>query len=384
MKVFIILVALLAVITSWVIRQWDADENWAFNIFIIILPRLLDPPVETFFGKSKAQQMALIQSMRDKGEMMLGSERALRFAMGDRVADASYGLNATRVAKLKIIPVADDRRHVDVTCTCPDEATTDDALPLIFFFHSGGLIFGSVNSELPMARYLSQKVGAVVCSPEYRLAPEHPYPAGLDDCVDSSLAVLSDDAQRKHVADALGIRDIVTNRVVTFGMSAGGYLSALVARELTAAGHALALQVMLVPMAQPHGGGTTSMFEHWNAPLWNGPLNMWAWSMYIPGDADGTLARHHRVNLLVDPPGEDSIRRLPPAYVQINTKDVLRDEGERYAIRLREAGRLLRLDEFNTNHVGGVLTGIFSKGGPGENAIEDAVNVVRFCMLNTC
>jgi len=312
----------------------------------------------------------------------VSSERAMRFVFGDGVADASYGLNATRVAKLKMA--------VDVTCTCPDEATTDDvlplifffhsgglifgsvtcpdeattddALPLIFFFHSGGLIFGSVNSELPMARYLSQKVGAVVCSPEYRLAPEHPYPAGLDDCVDSSLAVLSDDAQRKHVADALGIRDIVTSRVVTFGVSAGGYLSALVARELTAAGHALALQVMLVPMTQPHGGGTASMFEHWNAPLWNGPLNMWAWSMYLPGDADGSLAHHHRVNLLVDPPGEDSIRRLPPAYVQINTKDVLRDEGERYAIRLREAGRLLRLDEYNTNHVGGVLTGIFSKG----------------------
>jgi len=146
----------------------------------------------------------------------VSSERAMRFVFGDGVADASYGLNATRVAKLKMA--------VDVTCTCPDEATTDDALPLVFFFHSGGLIFGSVNSELPMARYLSQKVGAVVCSPEYRLAPEHPYPAGLDDCVDSSLAVLSDDAQRKHVADALGIRDIVTSRVVTFGVSAGGYL----------------------------------------------------------------------------------------------------------------------------------------------------------------
>ena len=383
MKVFIILAALLAIITSWVLRQWDADENWAFNIFIINIPRLLDPPVEAYFGRSKAQQMTLIQSMRDKGEMLVSSERAMRFVFGDGVADASYGPNATRIAKFKM-PVENDRRRGDVTCTCPDDSTTDDALPLIFFFHSGGLIMGSVSSELPMARYLSQKIGAVVCSPEYRLAPEHPYPAGLDDCVDSSLAVLSDDAQRKHVADALGIRFIVTSRVVTFGVSAGGYLSALVARELTAAGHALALQVSLVPMAQPHGGGTASMFENWDAPLWNGPLNMWAWSMYLSEDADGTLAHHHRVNLLVDPPGEDSIRRLPPAYVQINTKDVLRDEGERYAIRLREAGRLLRLDEYNTNHVGGVLTGIFSKGGPGENAIEDAVNVVRFCKLNTC
>ena len=383
MKVLIIISVLLAIGTSWVHRQWDADENWAFNIFIIIVPRLLDPPVEPYFSKSKTEQMVLIQGMRDKAEMLAGGERAIRFAFGDGVADASYGPNATRVAKFKI-PVGDDRRHVDVTCTCHNEANADDALPLIFFFHSGGMIMGSVSSELPMARYLSQRVGAVVCSPEYRLAPEDPYPAGLDDCVDSSLAVLSDDAQRNSVAEALGIRKINTNKVVTFGMSAGGYLSALVARELTAAGHALALQVCLVPMGQPHGGGTASMFKHWYAPLWNGPLNLWAWSMYLPGDADGSLARHHRVNLLVDPPGEDSIRRLPPAYMQINSKDVLRDEGERYANRLREAGRLLRLDEYNTNHIGGVLTGVFSKGGPGENAIEDAVNVVTFCMLNTC
>ena len=88
MKVFIILVALLAVITSWVLRQWDADENWAFNIFIIIIPRLLDPPVEAYFGKSKSEQMTLIQSMRDKGEMLVSSERAMRFVFGDGVADA--------------------------------------------------------------------------------------------------------------------------------------------------------------------------------------------------------------------------------------------------------------------------------------------------------
>ena len=60
---------------------------------------------------------------------------------------------------------------------------------------------------------------------------------------------------------------------------------------------------------------------------------------------------------------------------QINTKDVPRDEGERYANRLKEQGKLLRLDEYNTNHVGGALPGLAS-GGPGANAFEDAVNIV--------
>mmetsp|Transcript_33052 Transcript_33052/g.97513 ORF Transcript_33052/g.97513 Transcript_33052/m.97513 type:complete len:422 (+) Transcript_33052:183-1448(+) len=387
LQILVLLAIMVAIGPAWLLRQWDADENWVMNLLIIVLPRLMDTPVEHYFGKPQSDQLARIQIMRDQMELLVSSERTLRFAMGDVIADASYGPNATRVATFKMpvvgkgsFPDGDDdgggdRHFVEVTCTCPHDATADDVLPIIFFFHSGGMIAGSVNAELNKARYLAQKVEAVVCSPEYRLAPEHPYPAGLDDCIDSSLALLSNEAQMHLILEALGISGIDTRRVGTFGYSAGGYLSALVARELTAAGHNLALQVSLVPMAQPHGGGTSSMFEHWYAPVWNGPFNMLAWSLYLSEDTDGSLALHHLINLLVDPPDEDTIRRLPPAYVQINTKDVLRDEGERYANRLREQGKLLRLDEYNTNHVGG--SGLLAwGGGPGENAFEDAIKVV--------
>ena len=318
--------------------------------------------------------MTKIQRMRNQMEMLVANEYSLRFAMGDDIVDASYGPNATRVATLQMKGLSSSHQSIEVVCACPHDAKDNDVLPLIFIFHSGGLIVGSVNAELHKARYLAQKSEAVVCSFEYRLAPEHPYPAGLDDCVETTLAILVDGGRRNDIVKALSIGGIDTNKVATFGISAGGYLSAHVARELTAAGHNLSLEVSLVPMVQPHGGGTRSMFQHWYAPMWNGPLNLWAWSLYLE-DVDGTLAHHHRVNLLVDPPDEDIVGRLPPTYIQINTKDVLRDEGERYANRLKEQGKLLRLDEYNTNHVGGALPGLAS-GGPGANAFEDAVNVV--------
>ena len=370
-----ILALILAACAAYLMQQWESDENWKFNLLIVILPRLIEPPVEKYLDQPMAKQMVKTQRMRNQMEMLVANEHSLRFAMGDNIADASYGRNATRVATLQMKGLSSSHQSIEVVCACPHDATEDDVLPLIFFFHSGGLIVGSVNAELHKARYLAQNAEAVVCSLEYRLAPEHPYPAGLDDCVETTLAILVDGGRRNSIAKALSIGGVDTDKVATFGLSAGGYLSAHVARELTAAGHNLALQVSLVPMVQPHGGGTASMFRHWHAPMWNGPLNLWAWYLYLSKDVAGTLANHYRVNLLVDPPDEDTVGRLPPTYIQIHTKDVLRDEGERYANRLKEQGKLLRLDEYNTNHVGGALPGLAS-GGPGAHAFEDAVNVV--------
>jgi acetyl esterase/lipase len=376
-------------VAAWVHRHshsnlyWDADESWSINLFLILLPRIVDwmqsPVEQRCFGADEAQRARCLHQMRHGMEQLVQSERTLRWAMGDAVADASHGPNATRVGTWEMQTTKDSNgpsHSIEVTCTCPHGSGPADVLPLVLFFHSGGLIVGSVASELHMARYVAHKSRTVVCTPDYRLAPEYPYPAGLDDCVAAARSVLADDKNRR-VAASLGIGGIDPARVATFGMSAGGYLAAHVARELTASGHDLALQVSLVPMVQPYGGGSnSSLFRNWNAPLWNGPTNVWAWSLYLADDADGSLGQNPRVNLLVDPPGgPDVLRRLPPAYVQIHSKDALRDEGERYAQRLRGQGKLWRLDEYNTNHVGGAFPG-WARGGPGERALEDAVDVV--------
>lgn len=78
---------------------------------------------------------------------------------------------------------------------------------------------------------------------------------------------------------------------------------------------------------------------------------------------------------MIDPPPE-VVARLPPTYVQINTQDVLRDEGELYSRKLKLQGKLIRVDEYNTGHIGGI-PGTMSKGGPGGHAFADALAILQ-------
>lgn len=299
---------------------------------------LLVPSIETIFDKPVAGQRAhitkyLTNAMTD----IVATDTKLRHIFGHDIADASlpYGTRIANVVIRRSTRTDGDGTDamIPVTCACPNDAptTNDDnavRLPIILYFHSGGLIAGSVKADLHFVRYLASKVRAVVCSVEYRLAPDFPFPAGLNDAVDASVALISanDGNATNPVTKALEI-GVDTSRIVTFGLSAGGHMSAHVARLLTQKGHDITLQVSLVPMVKPPHGGTKSIFVNWNAPFWNGLINSFAWSVYLPGD-DGSLANNYRVSLLVDPHDADTIRRLPPVYMQINTKDVLRDEGK--------------------------------------------------------
>lgn len=187
-------------------------------------------------------------------------------------------------------------------------------------------MMGSIEAELPISRWLAQEAHAVVCSVGYRKVPEFPYPTPINDVVDASIGILE---QRVSVASLLGT-GIDFDRVATWGMSAGGYMSAQATRRLTERGYQLKCQVSLVPMAKPHGG-TQSMMKNWD-DLWTGSNNLYAWAMFLPGD-DGTLANDWRVSLIVDPPDE-IIAKLPPAYIQVNKRDVLHDEGEMYVFTI--------------------------------------------------
>lgn len=304
------------------------------NISTLAHP-LVVPSIATVFDKPVADQHSFITKYYTSFmEYFVATESRLRRFAGNEVADASFSPGATKTANFDVNRSTSsnngDNATIPVTCACPHDASDNDArLPLILFFHSGGLIAGSVKAELCLARYLASKIGAVVCSVEYRLAPNNPFPAGLTDAVDASVTLISSAAgggDTNLVSKAFGV-DIDISRVATFGQSAGGYLSAHVARILTEKGHDVALQVSLVPMVKPPHGGTRSQFVNWHAPLWNGLVNAYAWSVYLPGD-DGSLSNDYRVSLLADPPNADIIDRLPPVYLQINTKDVLRDEGE--------------------------------------------------------
>jgi acetyl esterase len=193
--------------------------------------------------------------------------------------------------------------------------------PLFVYYHGGGWVLGDIAGSDAYARTLANEAGCVVVSVEYRLAPEHRYPAAIDDCWAATV----------HIAANTGSYGGDPNRLVVGGDSAGGNLAAAVAlRARDQGGPAIALQVLGCPVTD-HDFGTGSYEENAAGPLLLRDDMVWFWDHYAP---DGS----QRDDADASPLRAASLAGLPPAYVITAELDVLRDEGEAYAARLREAG----------------------------------------------
>ncbi len=191
---------------------------------------------------------------------------------------------------------------------------------LIVYFHGGGFVMGSIGIMDNVARELAQGSGAVVVSVEYRLAPENPYPAGLQDC---------ESVTRWALANAARF-NVTPDKVAVAGESAGGNLAAAVALRLRDAGDAsLAGQVLMYP-------GVAGPLEHPSTVEFDG--------LIISRKAGEQFWAAYSGNANIDndpyaaPLRAESLRGLPPALVVLGGCDMLRDEGREYAGRLRDDG----------------------------------------------
>jgi acetyl esterase len=196
--------------------------------------------------------------------------------------------------------------------------------PAAVFFHGGGWVLGGLDSHDTLCRELARQAGVVLVAVDYRLAPEHPYPAGLDDCAAATRWVAA------HAAD-LGADGL---RLAVAGDSAGASLAAgvaMLARD--EGGPALAFQVLAYPALDP-AMDTGSYAANADDPfLSRGEMESY-WSLYL-GDA--------KPDRLAAPALAPDLAGLPPAYVLVAGRDVLRDEGIGYAERLAAAGVAVRL-----------------------------------------
>jgi acetyl esterase/lipase len=198
-------------------------------------------------------------------------------------------------------------------------------VPGLLCIHSGGFVIGSLDTEHASLIALCEALGVVVASVDYRLAPEHPYPAGLEDCYTALRWFHSS-------AASLGV-DI--ERIGLYGISAGGGLAAalsLLARDR--GGPALCFQYLGVPELDDRMQ-TTSMRNFVDTPLWSRVHAELSWKYYLgdqfkPGAAD--------VPMYAAPARATNLQGLPPAYVVAAEFDPLRDENILYALRLLEAG----------------------------------------------
>jgi acetyl esterase/lipase len=212
--------------------------------------------------------------------------------------------------------------------------------PGIVLIHGGGFIIGSVEAEHVGAAMTAIGTGAVVISVEYRLAPEHPYPAGLHDCY-SALS---------FVAAHAGELGIDTERLAVVGTSAGGGLAAataLLARDR--GGPALCFQMLHIPELDDRLE-TPSMRAFLDSPIWNRPLAIQSWRAYLGEGNDPDDVPPYAA-----PARAADLSGLPPAYISTAENDPLRDEGILYGLRLLQAGVSVELHQFPGTFHGSAL-----------------------------
>ena len=194
--------------------------------------------------------------------------------------------------------------------------------PGIVYFHGGGFVIGDLDTHDPLCRQIAARTGAVVCAVDYRLAPEHPFPAAADDALAAARWFLA------HAEEFGADRD----RLFLMGDSAGGTLATVTAlglRDLPSP-H-LRGQILIYPITDHVDAGAASYAEFSEGYGLTRDGMRWFMRHYAADPAAATDPR-------VCPVRMPTLRRLPPAYVLTAEYDVLRDEGERYVERLREDG----------------------------------------------
>jgi len=204
----------------------------------------------------------------------------------------------------------------------PRGATGD--LPGILYLHGGGFCIGSIETEHAGAVALANAIGAVVVSVDYRLAPEHPYPAGLEDCY-TGLERLAE------------LKGVDAARLAVHGQSAGGGLAAataLLARDR--GGPALCFQSLGIPELDDRLE-TPSMVAFTDTPMWSRVQAIKSWEYYLGGKPADRYAAPARAG---------DLSGLPSAYVVTCELDPLRDEGLTYAMRMLAAGVSVELHSY--------------------------------------
>jgi acetyl esterase len=258
---------------------------------------VLDPWVQAYFDEDPGRT-AVFDTL---------DPEILELARGDFTLPCDVEIASVQDADVEGIPIRIYRNEEPPT-------------GLVVYFHGGGFVIGSIGIMDNVARNLCASSGAVVISVGYRLAPEDPYPGGLDDC---------ETVTRWAIANAATF-GVPVEHVAIAGESAGGNLSAALALRLRDAGDVqLAGQVLIYP-----GTSGTERFpsrDEFAGLVLNEQALVVYWDAYRAGrDLDG--------DPYAAPLHAEHLRDLPPAIVIHGGCDLLRDEGRAYATRLRDDG----------------------------------------------
>ena len=307
----------------------------------------LDPQIQTFLDQLAASGLPPLEALTPRearlqmeaGTLMLGRLPAVGRSE-DQAAPGPSG-------------------PIRLRLTAP---AATDPLPALVYFHGGGWVSGSLFSHEHLCRALTLASGLAVISVNYRLAPEHPYPAAVDDAEAATRWVAG------HAAD-LGLDPA---RLAVGGDSAGGNLAAVVARRLRdrgldRGGPPLAAQLLLYA-ATDADFDTPSYLANADGYMLTRAGMMWYWDHYLPD-------RARRSDPDAAPLRAEHLAGLPPAVVVTAEFDPLRDEGEAYARRLADAGVPVRAFSYD-----GLIHGFLRRYrllDRGQPAIDEIARALR-------
>ncbi|MEU9396991.1 alpha/beta hydrolase [Streptomyces sp. NPDC048324] len=201
-----------------------------------------------------------------------------------------------------------------------------DLRPIVYNIHGGGMVAGSHRLGIPLD--WAEELGLIMVSVEYRLAPEHPHPAPVEDCYAGLLWTA------EHAKEIGGDPD----RIILAGGSAGGGLAAavaLLARDRN--GPQVIGQVLMCPMLDDRND-TPSAYQMAGLGVWDRTSNETGWSALL-GDARGTA----RVSPYAAPARADDLSGLPPAFIDVGSAETFRDEDVAYASRIWLTGGIAEL-----------------------------------------
>lgn len=193
-------------------------------------------------------------------------------------------------------------------------------LALTVYFHGGGFVSCGLDTHDNICRRLAAQTGSLIVSIDYRLAPEHPFPAGLNDAVAATRWLYANAATMG--ADA--------SRIAVAGDSAGATLATVVAQQLHGKDLQICHQLLLYP-ATDSACNSPSQLEMTQTPMLTGQAMRWFWQQYLPDARSGLDPR-------ASPLRQTALQGSPPATVITAEVDPLRDEGEAYAQALVKAG----------------------------------------------
>ncbi len=201
------------------------------------------------------------------------------------------------------------------------KGATAKTLPTLIYYHGGGFVIGTLETHDSSCRQLANVSGCQVIAIDYRLAPEHPFPAPVDDAV----------AAFRHIAANAAQFDTEADRIAVGGDSAGGNLAAVVCQAQKAAGGPLPSFQLLIYPATDNRTESESRRTLGDGYFLTTALMKWFFDHYAPAGVDRTDPR-------VSPLFAKDFAGLPPALVITAGFDPLRDEGKAYADRLMQAG----------------------------------------------